>query len=297
MKINYTQLTGLTALVLFPILMMAQGVVRSDTISIPFQLKQENGQIFIEGNLKEMRNSSDYFPLIELKEAKLEEADALLSYKVVKLLPNFTYDIHLLVEPQDTFEDLIIPNFRELEGINGQLRWDAPPPYQTVWKDVLEGKLDYDETYTFKIQYDLLGNLNCDQAPKPNLSFRKNWYHYLVIAAGVGAIISGEAFGREAEDLINQYDNAWKAGESRIAAQPIFEDAQDHLQREADFKNIGISILAAEAIWVGYNYFRFRKRVKAYKSYCGKKVETGLSVEYLQGDPFVGLGTRIYLGN
>ncbi|MEM0992033.1 MAG: hypothetical protein AAF847_10435 [Bacteroidota bacterium] len=285
----------LSLLILLPSLLLAQGIVRSDTIVIPFKLKQENGRIFIEGDLQEMRNSSDYKPLIQLKEASLSEADALLKYDVVKLLPNFTYDIHLLVEPQDTFEETIVPNFRELEGINGQLRWDMTPPYQTLWKDVLEGKLDYDEVYNFKIQYDLLGDLDCEQAPKPNWSFRKNWYHYVTVAAGAGLIIAGEVFENQAADLNESYVQAWADGEARGAAQPILDDANDKLQQAGNFKTIGVSILAAEVLWVGYNYFRFKKRVKAYKSYCGKKVDAGLSVEYLQGDPFVGLGTRVYL--
>lgn len=282
-------------LYLLPIFTIAQGLVRSDTISLPIQLSLEKGQPVLKSFLEQQDNSVEYLPLLRIENFQLAEADALIDYDLAELKPNFYYNIHLLIESRDTFEDAIIPNFRELEGINGTLNWREEAPFQTKWLDVLEGKLEYNEVYDLKIQYDLYGDLDCEQVPKPNLSLQKNWYHYLLSATGIAMIGTGQYYGNQADLQEAEYLEKWRDGDRAEVAAPILEAANQNIERHNLFSNVGIGVIAIQGVIASIQYTKYRKRKKAYQSYCSKKVNTDLSVQYLQGQPFLGLTTTVQL--
>ena len=192
-------------LYLLPLFALTQGLVRSDTISLPIQLSMESGKPVLQSFLEQQVNSSDYMPLLQIENFQLAEADALIDYELVELKPNFYYEIHLLVQSRDTFEEVSIHNFWELEGINGTLNWREEAPFQTKCLDVLEGKLEYNEVYDLKIQYDLYGDLDCGQVPKPDLSLQKNWYHYLLTSTAIAFIGTGQYYGNQANLQETEY--------------------------------------------------------------------------------------------
>ncbi len=143
-----------------------------------------------------------------------------------------------------------------------------------IWQDALEDVLEPNRKYKLVISRSLLANVDCTKE-MPSYTIRDQWPHYAIAAGGVSALVIGQIYRTQRDDVYDAYTTKWVEGFSSADAKPDYDRVRKLHKQSKDWTNVGLVVLTADAVLFTYRWLSIRSKQKTYKKFCDPNVDLG----------------------
>lgn len=261
---------------------LEESIVRSETITSVFQLKENEGIQFLQ-NLQTTNQTLTEVIWLTSEDIHLKEGtDLSVRYKLKPIEQPLKYviDYNLFNE---NGEPITLPIWNR-KGDLGILDSDKKN-FEFFLQDILESGVYYGQTYRLEILCQLSGyGLNCNNPrPKFDWSLKKKWPIYVPIGIGTIMAITGVANRTSYQTDYNTYIDKWNNGSTKGEAQFFYDSAVTKQKRNTNLVYIGTGIVVVSSISLLIKYLKGHlPKLKIYDKYCKrteiKKQKIGLEI-------------------
>ncbi|MFK7809634.1 MAG: hypothetical protein AB8F74_17650, partial [Saprospiraceae bacterium] len=151
---------------------------------------------------------------------------------------------------------------------------EVPQNHKIVWTNLMEEYIDMKGQLAINLSVDIYGNrdlpYNVDCGVEPSFTRKQKIPFIIAGVLGAGSVAVGQYLKNESE---KDYDN-YLIQENFDAAEPYYQDANDKANTGELLTNVGIAVLAVDAVWFFIRQRRFKKQMKVYNEFCRPKKVT-----------------------